>query len=46
MTKSAKMGFDPVEEAIAEIANGNMVIVTDDESRENEGDLIMAASIS
>ena len=44
MTKSAKMGFDPVEEAIAEIANGNMVIVTDDESRENEGDLIMAAS--
>ena len=44
MTKSEKMGFDPVEEAIAEIANGNMVIVTDDESRENEGDLIMAAS--
>ena len=44
MTKSANMGFDPVEEAIAEIANGNMIIVTDDESRENEGDLIMAAS--
>ena len=44
MTKSEKMGFDPVEEAIAEIANGNMIIVTDDESRENEGDLIMAAS--
>jgi 3,4-dihydroxy 2-butanone 4-phosphate synthase / GTP cyclohydrolase II len=44
MTKSEKMGFDPVEDAITEIANGNMVIVTDDESRENEGDLIMAAS--
>jgi len=44
MTKSEKMGSDPVEDAIAEIANGNMVIVTDDESRENEGDLIMAAS--
>ena len=44
MTKSEKKGFDPVEDAIAEIANGNMVIVTDDESRENEGDLIMAAS--
>jgi 3,4-dihydroxy 2-butanone 4-phosphate synthase/GTP cyclohydrolase II len=44
MTKSEKMGFDPVEDAIAEIANGNMIIVTDDESRENEGDLIMAAS--
>jgi 3,4-dihydroxy 2-butanone 4-phosphate synthase / GTP cyclohydrolase II len=44
MTKSEKKGFDPVEDAIAEIAKGNMIIVTDDESRENEGDLIMAAS--
>ena len=37
-------GFDPVEDAISEIANGRMVIVTDDEDRENEGDLVMAAS--
>ena len=37
-------GFDSVEDAIAEIAKGNLVIVTDDEARENEGDLIMAAS--
>jgi len=44
MTKSEKKGFDPVEDAIAEIAKGKMIIVTDDESRENEGDLIMAAS--
>ena len=36
MTKSEKKGFDPVEDAIAEIANGNMVIVTDDESREKK----------
>ena len=36
MTKSEKKGFDPVEEAIAEIANGNMVIVTDDESRKTK----------
>jgi len=35
--------FDPVEEAIAAIADGKMVIVTDDENRENEGDLIFAA---
>jgi len=35
--------FDPVESAIAEIAAGRLVIVTDDERRENEGDLIMAA---
>jgi 3,4-dihydroxy 2-butanone 4-phosphate synthase / GTP cyclohydrolase II len=36
--------FDSVEAAIAEIAAGRLIIVTDDESRENEGDLIMAAS--
>ncbi|MFH1502970.1 MAG: bifunctional 3,4-dihydroxy-2-butanone-4-phosphate synthase/GTP cyclohydrolase II [Candidatus Eisenbacteria bacterium] len=32
-----------VEEAVEEIRRGRMVIVVDDESRENEGDLIMAA---
>lgn len=36
--------FDPVEAAIADIAAGKLVIVTDDEDRENEGDLIMAAT--
>ena len=36
--------FDSVESAIQEIAAGKLVIVTDDENRENEGDLIMAAS--
>jgi 3,4-dihydroxy 2-butanone 4-phosphate synthase/GTP cyclohydrolase II len=35
--------FDPVEEVLAEIAAGRMVIITDDEDRENEGDLVMAA---
>lgn len=35
--------FSPVEEAIAAIANGEMIIVADDEDRENEGDLICAA---
>lgn len=35
--------FDTVEEAIADIAQGRLIIVTDDEARENEGDLIMAA---
>jgi 3,4-dihydroxy 2-butanone 4-phosphate synthase/GTP cyclohydrolase II len=38
--------FDSVESAIADIAAGKLVIVTDDESRENEGDLIMAASLA
>lgn len=35
--------FATVEEAIEEIKNGNMVVVVDDEDRENEGDLIVAA---
>ena len=36
-------GFDSIEDAIREIAEGRMVIVVDDEDRENEGDFIMAA---
>jgi 3,4-dihydroxy 2-butanone 4-phosphate synthase/GTP cyclohydrolase II len=35
--------FDPVEDVIADIRNGKIVIVTDDADRENEGDLIAAA---
>ncbi|MBK7945610.1 MAG: bifunctional 3,4-dihydroxy-2-butanone-4-phosphate synthase/GTP cyclohydrolase II [Flavobacteriales bacterium] len=36
-------GFDPIEEAIADIRAGKAVIVVDDEDRENEGDFITAA---
>ena len=36
--------FDRIEDAVADIAAGRMVIVTDDENRENEGDLVMAGS--
>lgn len=39
----AESMFDSVEEAIRDIAAGKVVIVTDDENRENEGDLIFAA---
>ncbi len=35
--------FNTIPEAIEEIANGRMVIIVDDEDRENEGDLVMAA---
>jgi 3,4-dihydroxy 2-butanone 4-phosphate synthase / GTP cyclohydrolase II len=35
--------FDSVEETLEEFRKGNMVIVTDDANRENEGDLILAA---
>ena len=37
------MGFATIEEAIADIKAGKFVIVVDDECRENEGDLIIAA---
>lgn len=38
------MPFSTIEEAILDIKDGKMVIVVDDESRENEGDLVMAAA--
>ena len=37
--------FATVDEAIADMAKGRMVIVVDDEDRENEGDLTMAAEL-
>lgn len=39
-----KMQFDSIPDVIADIKKGRMVIVTDDADRENEGDLVMAAS--
>lgn len=36
--------FSRIEEALGELKKGNMIIVVDDEDRENEGDLLMAAS--
>lgn len=35
--------FDPIEEVIAAIGQGELVILTDDAERENEGDLVIAA---
>ena len=35
--------FSPVEEIIADIRDGKMVVMVDDENRENEGDLTIAA---
>ena len=39
-----ELKLDTVEEAIKAIADGQMVVVVDDDDRENEGDLIAAAS--
>jgi 3,4-dihydroxy 2-butanone 4-phosphate synthase/GTP cyclohydrolase II len=43
--KSSKLKnkFDRVEDAVEDIQNGRMVVVVDDEDRENEGDLVVAA---
>jgi 3,4-dihydroxy 2-butanone 4-phosphate synthase / GTP cyclohydrolase II len=40
---SARIPLDDVERAIADIAAGRPVVVVDDEDRENEGDIIVAA---
>jgi 3,4-dihydroxy 2-butanone 4-phosphate synthase/GTP cyclohydrolase II len=44
--EESKSAFATIEEAIEEIRAGRMVIVCDDESRENEGDLVMAAQFA
>jgi 3,4-dihydroxy 2-butanone 4-phosphate synthase/GTP cyclohydrolase II len=38
--------FDPVPDAIATIGRGGIVVVVDDQSREDEGDLVMAAEFA
>jgi len=40
---AADRPFATIEEAIEEIREGRMIVVCDDEDRENEGDLVMAA---
>jgi 3,4-dihydroxy 2-butanone 4-phosphate synthase / GTP cyclohydrolase II len=40
---SPKDGFCTVDEALAEVRQGRMIVLVDDENRENEGDLVIAA---
>lgn len=37
------MNISPIEEIIADIRVGKMVVLVDEEDRENEGDLVLAA---
>ena len=37
--------FNTIEEAVEDIKNGKMIVIIDDFDRENEGDLVMAASL-
>lgn len=43
MENKNEVFFSSIEDALIEINNGKMIIVVDDEDRENEGDLVMAA---
>ncbi len=40
---SDEIRLDSIDEALAALARGELIIVVDDEDRENEGDFIMAA---
>ena len=39
------MAISPIPELVAELAAGRMVILVDEEDRENEGDLVLAADL-
>ncbi|HEV2271061.1 MAG TPA: 3,4-dihydroxy-2-butanone-4-phosphate synthase [Steroidobacteraceae bacterium] len=43
---SGSSGLDSVEDIVADLRAGRMVLIMDDEDRENEGDLIMAAELA
>src|SRR5210317_270073 len=43
LPNAADDAFSNIEDIIADVQNGKMVIMVDDEDRENEGDLLMAA---
>lgn len=42
----SESGLDPIEDVIAAIGRGDIVVMVDDEDRENEGDFIMAAEFA
>ena len=46
MSESVSTPFATVEEAIEDVRQGRMVVVVDDENRENEGDLTLAAQFA
>lgn len=46
MVLAASSVFHPVQEAIEDFKSGRMIIVVDDENRENEGDLVGAAQFA
>jgi 3,4-dihydroxy 2-butanone 4-phosphate synthase/GTP cyclohydrolase II len=45
-TYNRRMSISPIPELVAELAAGRMVILVDEEDRENEGDLVLAAEFA
>ncbi len=45
MDEKSRMPLNKIEEAAADIRDGKMIIIVDDEDRENEGDLVCAAEM-
>src|SRR5437879_8446706 len=43
LMSSTTEGFCTIDEALAELRAGHMIVLVDDEYRENEGDLVIAA---
>ncbi|MGQ0587091.1 MAG: 3,4-dihydroxy-2-butanone-4-phosphate synthase, partial [Gammaproteobacteria bacterium] len=43
--QARRAALDPTEDIVADLKAGKMVVIMDDEDRENEGDLVMAASL-
>ena len=46
MNGEGRMEFDSVEDCLSALKRGEIVVVTDDEDRENEGDCICAAEFA
>ena len=46
MKKNVQNKLNSIEEAISDIKSGKLIIVVDDENRENEGDFICAAELA
>ena len=44
MTEHESVRLDSIERALADFRDGKAIVVVDDEDRENEGDIIFAAS--
>ena len=44
--KNTENGFNTVEEALEDLRQGKLILVTDDPDRENEGDFICAAEFA